>query len=65
MSIYLPRFKTKSFLPNPVAKGGIPDFANSSKNPKVIGSKAHTDWWNEQIHYMINGYETGGVYIPG
>lgn len=65
MSIYLPRFKSKSFLPNPVAKTGIPDFANSSKNPKVIGSKAHTDWWNEQIHYMINGYETGGIYIPG
>ena len=63
---YKPIIKGRGFCPNPIAKfGGIPAFADSLSYPKVIGTTAHADWWNEQIHYIINGYETGGIFIPG
>lgn len=63
--VYSPIIKHKNFEPNPVALYGIPDYADSSRNPKVEGTAAWEDWWNEQIYYCINGYDTGGMHIPG
>lgn len=69
MSEYLPRIKSRSFFPNPVAKHGIPAYANtdpkSGGNVKLFGTAAHTEWWEEQIRYCLNGYDTGGMHIPG
>jgi hypothetical protein len=57
--------KTKTFCPNPVALNGIPDYANSKLYPKVKGTPAWRDWWDEQIRRCIQGYWTGGLWIPG
>lgn len=64
-SIQRPIIKTKTFCPNPVAKYGIPAYADSQVNPKVFGSLAHQQWWEEQLYYIHNGYEAGGLFIPG
>jgi len=26
---------------------------------------AHQQWWEEQLYYIHNGYEAGGLFIPG
>lgn len=62
--VYSPIVKVKGFCPNPVA-GNIPLYADSIVNPKIIGSKAYEDFWNEQFDRCINGYDTGGIHIPG
>lgn len=64
-SIGRPIVKTRTFCPNPVAKYGIPTYADSVLNKKVIGTPAHQKWWEEQLYYIANGYETGGMFIPG
>lgn len=61
---YVPIVKKKGFKPNPVA-GNIPPFADGQTNPKVIGTSKWLDFWEEQVYYCINGYDTGGIHIPG
>lgn len=63
--IYTPIIKKRGFLPNPVAVNGIPEYADSSLNEDVKGTVAWEEWWYEQIYYCLNGYNTGGMYIPG
>lgn len=68
MSIAIPRppfWKGKNFCYNPVVKYGIPDYADSLKNPKVIGTPKWESYWNEQLYYIKNGYQTGGIFLPG
>jgi hypothetical protein len=60
---YIPIIKQKGFCPNPIAIHGIPPHADSRANKKVIGTIPWENFWNEQIHYLINGYETGGQFI--
>ena len=60
----MPVVKDLNFMPNPVA-GNIPIWADGMANPKVIGTSRHSEFWNEQIDRCINGYTTGGVFIPG
>lgn len=60
-----PFLKPRGFCPNPVPTYGIPDYADSMVNPKVVGTPAWKSWWEEQIYYIINGYVTEGVFIPG
>ena len=62
---YVPIPKGPAFHPSPVAKTGIPDFADSRRNPDVLGTRLWRDWWLEQIDYCINGYRTGGMWLPG
>lgn len=57
--------KSKNYVPNPVARNGIPGYADAISNPKVKGTTAYNRWWEEQIYYIINGYTTGGVWVPG
>ena len=61
---YTPLIKQGGFLPNPVA-GNIPIYADSITNPKVVGTAAYEQFWDEQIDRCINGYDTAGVHIPG
>lgn len=65
MGLIFPLVKDKKYLPNPISRNGIPTYADSSLNPKVIGTQAYNDFWNEQLYYIHNGYETGGIKIPG
>jgi hypothetical protein len=57
--------KPKGFCPDPVVKYGVPDFADSVKNPKVWGTVAWQQWWEDQIDKCINGYETAGIQLTG
>lgn len=56
--------KHKGFDPSPVA-GKIPFFANSLVNPDCVGSSLWEEWWEEQHDRNVNGYYTGGQWIPG
>lgn len=57
--------KGKNFCPNPVAKYGIPAYADSRRNKNVIGTPDWEKYWEEQVYYILNGYQTGGINIPG
>lgn len=57
--------KGVGFCPNPVAKFGVPSYADSSSYAEVQGTVAHERWWNEQIDRCVNGYITAGLFIPG
>lgn len=61
---YKPIIKGKNFDPSPQA-GKIPYWADSRTNPKVIGTQAWKDYWEEQIYYCLYGYDTGGLHITG
>ena len=60
-----PYVKGKGFCPNPLVVNGIPDYADGSKNSKVIGTPEYETFWSEQLYRCINGYNTGGIFIPG
>lgn len=60
-----PYFKGKNFCSNPVVKYGIPGYADSVQNPKVIGTPDYLKYWEEQLYYIQNGIQTGGIFIPG
>lgn len=60
-----PIIKSRSFCPNPVVKYGIPQYADSRYNKKLIGTAAWREYWERQIYYCIAGYNTGGMWIPG
>lgn len=45
--------------------GAYPRYADAITNPKCKNTPAYNAWWEEQVHYIINGYVTGGVWIPG
>lgn len=61
---YHPIRKGLNFDPSPVA-GNIPFYADAIKNPKSEGTPAFEEFWDEQFDRCINGYETGGIFIPG
>lgn len=63
--MYSPLIKKRGFFPNEISVNGIPDYANSAINPTIIGTVAHEEWWKEQLDRILNGYTTGGVFIPG
>lgn len=60
-----PYVKGKGFDPAPLVTNGIPDYADGAKNPKVIGTPEYETFWTEQLYRCINGYNTGGIFIPG
>jgi len=60
-----PFLKGKGFNPMPIVRGGIPRFADSANFPKVIGTPEWEAYWIEQIYYCKNGYQTGGIFLPG
>lgn len=61
---YTPLIKKGGFDPSPVA-GKIPIWADSQINPKVVDTQQFRDFWDEQFDRCINGYDTGGIHIPG
>jgi hypothetical protein len=58
-------FKSVGFCPNPVAKFGIPEYADSVTFPSVVGTQDHLKYWEDQVNHCIQGYHTGGTWIPG
>lgn len=60
-----PYYKGKNCCLNPVARYGIPKYADSRLNPKVKGTPDFEKYWEEQLYYIKNGYQSGGVYITG
>lgn len=67
MSIILrpPYIKGKGACFNPIVKYGIPAYADSRLNPKVKGTQAWREFWEEQLYYIHNGVQIGGLFIPG
>ena len=63
--IYVPIKKSKEFCPNPIARYGIPYFADSENNSSCVGTKAYDDFWDEEYNRCLNGYTTGGIEITG
>jgi hypothetical protein len=61
---YTPIIKNIGFNPKPIA-GKIPIYADSLSNPRCVGTRAWEEFWLEQIYYCINGYDTGGIHLPG
>jgi intein/homing endonuclease len=64
MGNYKPIIKQRGFNPSPIA-GNIPAYADSVSDPKCVTTNAYNEFWLEQIDYCINGYRTGGMFIPG
>ena len=60
-----PYYKGKGYCTNPIVINGIPKEADSRRDKKVIGTVAWEKFWEEQLHYIHNGYQTGGLWIPG
>ena len=60
-----PTFKGKGFNPMPIARGGIPKEADSRRDKRVIGTPMWQAFWEEQLHYIHHGIQTGGLYLPG
>jgi hypothetical protein len=62
-----PYIKGKNFLHDciPIIKYGIPKYADSSRDPRVIGSPDWEKFWSDEIYKIINGVQAGGMYIPG
>lgn len=67
MSIILrpPYYKKKGYCPNPIVKFGIPKEADSVNFPRVLGTVAHEQFWYEELYRIKNGYQIGGLWIPG
>lgn len=67
---YRPIKKLREFNPNPLVSADhtrqhIPYWADGKNNPECIGTSDYWDFWNEQVERCIEGYETGGIWIPG
>lgn len=60
-----PYYKGKNCCLNPIARYGIPKYVDSRLNPKVKGTPDYEKFWEEQLWYIKNGFQSGGVWIPG
>lgn len=68
MILRSPYIKSKGFLSVvcPIVYGnGIPVYADSRLNPKVIGTPDWEKFWNDEMYKIIHGVQFGGTYIPG
>lgn len=68
MSVIIPRppyIKSKGYVVNPIVKYGIPKEADSRNYPNVIGTVAWEEFWTEELYRIHNGYQTGGLWVPG
>jgi hypothetical protein len=61
---YSPIIKKRNFDPYPV-RGKIPHFADSLNNPDCVNTPLYLEWWEQQFDRLLNGYTTGGIWIPG
>lgn len=62
-----PYIKPKGFLNAvaPIVQKGIPAYADSVRDPKVIGTPAHTEFWENELYKIVNGVQIGGIFVPG
>lgn len=57
--------KSRKYCPNPIVKRGVPAYADAIANPKVVNTLAYHQYWEEQLYFIKNGYQAGGLFIPG
>lgn len=60
-----PIIKGKNFCANPIVKYGIPKYADSTRDKRVIGTAAWEEFWTEELYKIIHGTTSGGIYMPG
>jgi hypothetical protein len=62
-----PYYKGKKFMDDlcSVAINGIPAYADSRRDPRVIGTVAWENFWKEELWKIYNGVDAGGHHIPG
>lgn len=62
-----PYIKGKNFMDKliPIIRYGIPKYADSVRDPRVIGSPAWEEFWNDELYKIVNGVQAGGMFIPG
>lgn len=62
-----PYIKGKNFLDKlmPIIRYGIPKYADSIRDPRVIGTPAWEEFWYDEIYKIVNGVQCGGLFIPG
>jgi len=62
-----PYQKPKQFLSQliPIVLKGIPLYADSARDPSVIGTMEHEKFWNEEIEKIVNGFWIKDIWIPG
>jgi len=62
-----PYIKPKGFLSllMPVVLKGIPAYADSALNPKVLGTFEHAEYWNNELAKIHQGFWIGDIWIPG
>jgi hypothetical protein len=64
----IPYLKGKGFMDKlcPIIKKGIPREADSAYDKRVIGTAAHTSFWENEIHKIKNGVICPGIgWVPG
>lgn len=62
-----PYIKGKKYLDDlcPIALYGIPAYADSRRDKRVIGTVAWENFWKEELYKIYNGVRAGGHDIPG
>ena len=62
-----PYQKPKGFLSYliPIVLKGIPAYADSTKNPDVIGTPEYEEFWNEELRKIVQGFWIKDIWIPG
>lgn len=67
MIIRPPYIKPKRFLNEltKVIRDGIPSYADSKANPKVVGTPDWERFWESETRKCIQGVQIGGTWIPG
>lgn len=67
MIITSPYIKPKGFLNAvaPIVQKGIPRYADSIRDPSVIGTPAYIEFWEDELYKIKNGVQIGGLFIPG
>jgi hypothetical protein len=62
-----PYIKCKGFLSLliPIVVKGIPAYADSVRDPSVIGTPEHDEFWNKEIEKICNGFWIKDIWIPG
>lgn len=67
MIIRPPYYKPKNFMHHltSVVRDGIPKYADSRRDPNVVGTPDWEKFWGDELYKIVNGIQIGGVWIPG
>lgn len=62
-----PYLKPKQFLNYliPIVLKGIPNYADSVRNPDCVGTPEYENFWNNELRKIRNGFYIDNIWIPG